>query len=234
MSENSIMERINISNDETIAKLLSSEGTNNEVILRGTLLEEFQYSHMYQGKPFYKSKISVRRKSGVKDIIPSIISQELFESLEDNLKGKNFEFIGKIHTHDVSGKDGKHHLVIFFSVHRIREAIYGEELKNLVFLRGNLCRKMFFRVKSATGTPILDFFIAVKEGYANRDNIPCIAWYDNAEYIHQKLKATDEIELIGRIQSRTYFKYDSKESDSGKPQTTYEIAVSEVRLISDK
>lgn len=232
MSENIQSERSSITENKDIVDMLNLEGASNRASLTGLFEHEFQYSHMYKGKKFYKSKIAVIRKSGVRDVIPVIISQEVFDTIQYKVKGKYLQITGQINTHDVGMGTEKHRLSVFFCASKISGKTCEGESNNTIFLRGKLCSKIYVKTKLTSGKKVLDFFIGVKKGYRKRDNIPCIAWYQVADYIQENLKPGDEIELIGRIQSRKYFKADNEESDCENAKTTYEIAVSEVRLVS--
>ena len=52
---------------------------NNQSTFSGEIISEFEYSHEVLGEKFYKSILSVRRKSGVSDNIPFMVSERLVE-----------------------------------------------------------------------------------------------------------------------------------------------------------
>ena len=52
---------------------------NNQATFSGEIISEFEYSHEVLGEKFYTSVLSVRRKCGVSDSIPFIVSERLVD-----------------------------------------------------------------------------------------------------------------------------------------------------------
>ena len=219
---------------ELTLKTEHAETTNNMSALRGYLLGDFFFSHEYQGQQFYKTKISVERNSGTKDIIPVIVSESIFKTLSNNLKGKYVEVTGQMYSHDIVVShvvEGvKHHLCIFFLAESITEKpVEDENSNNRIYLRGKLCDKVFLR-ELKNGMKVLDFFIAVPKQEGGRNHIPCVAWRGRACFINT-LNPGTYIEITGRIQSRKYSKRNPLNPEEIKLKTVYEVAVSKVQLI---
>ena len=55
---------------------------NNQATFSGEIISEFEYSHEVLGEKFYTSVLSVKRKSGVPDKIPFMVSERLLDVAE--------------------------------------------------------------------------------------------------------------------------------------------------------
>lgn len=70
----------------------------------------------------------------------------------------------------------------------------------------------------------LDLFVAVNSPHNQSDYIPCITWDRLAQFTNN-LEVGNRVEIIGRVQSRQYFKRYSPDSEEGEYRFVYEISV---------
>ena len=59
---------------------------NNQVVIMGTIVSEFEYSHEIFGEGFYMVDVEVQRLSDSCDIIPLMVSERLLD-VEEDLRG---------------------------------------------------------------------------------------------------------------------------------------------------
>lgn len=113
-----------------------------------------------------------------------------------------------------------------------REIEFVEEEKeeyksNQIYLDGYVCKEPIYR-KTPLGREIADLLIAVNRSYGKSDYIPCICWGRNARYA-SAFEVGEHVQIIGRIQSRTYIK---KLSDTlTEERTAYEVSVSKLECV---
>lgn len=202
--------------------------------LSGILGNEIHRSHEYNGIMFYKTFICVSRRSGVVDRIPVVIPENLLMTTStDYLNGKFVKITGQMYSHDMmvsyGGEGTKHHLHIFFLVETIAENPEEDESSNnSIRLKGTLCRGLKEKT-TWSGKRVVEFFIAVPKLEGGRNNIPCVAWGENARIVSAMMSGAS-IEIKGRAQSRQYQKKDPLNPDVLQRQTVYEVAVSKVKI----
>lgn len=195
-----------------------TEKQNNRVYILGDVLEKAVFSHEVYGEGFYEMKVSVKRLSGQKDILPVTISERL-------ISGKNLEVgsrlcaIGQFRSYNKL-VDGKSRLMLTVFVRELCEEFY-EQNPNSIALSGYICKPPVYRT-----TPfcreIADLLVAVNRAYNKSDYIPCIAWGRNARFV-KNIGVGEKIALSGRIQSREYNK---KISDTeSRVMTAYEVSI---------
>ena len=98
---------------------------------------------------------------------------------------------------------------------------------NSIFLDGYICKLPVYR-KTPLGREIADLLLAVNRPYGKSDYIPCICWGRNARYA-SAFEVGEHVQIIGRIQSRTYIK---KLSDTlTEERTAYEVSVSKLECV---
>lgn len=167
----------------------------NRVFVSGMVLDKpFQLKK--KGREiFFRTKISVKRNSGIEDIV-SVILPEVLLPVE---KGSEISIEGTYRSRNE--EDGSLKNYILASVLREEKE---NKCNNLVEITGFLCKAPSYR-STPFGRKITDLFIVVESHYRRKSYIPCIAWGRNAEYANT-LKAGDKIALSGRIQSREYQK----------------------------
>lgn len=211
---------------------------NNNVFVSGRIEDEFEYSHETNWEKFYRTRVIVKRLSGVEDYIPIIVSDLLLgrKWKKTSFKNKWVEVAGQFRSHNQLRSDGKTHLDLFLFVTEIN--IYEEESEmekaanmNLIYLEGTLCKKPLFKITSS-GRSIADIMLAVNRAYRRTDYIPCIVWGRNAQWISE-CEAGFEVKLYGRIQSRKFFKKYSQDSEEGEYRTAYEISIRQIQEVED-
>ncbi len=151
---------------------------NNNVFVSGRIEDEFEYSHETNWEKFYRTRVIVKRLSGVEDYIPIIVSDLLLgrKWKKTSFKNKWVEVAGQFRSHNQLRSDGKTHLDLFLFVTEIN--IYEEESEmekaanmNLIYLEGTLCKKPLFKITSS-GRSIADIMLAVNRAYRRTDYIP--------------------------------------------------------------
>lgn len=213
----------------------NSKEETNSVMISGRITEEFKFDHEVKWEKFYATRIAVRRKSGVEDMVPVIVSEALLnpEILSGKYAEKTVEMKGEFRSHNKPGEDGKSHLEIYLFA---KEVAFIEDdtddNKNEIFLRGYICKPPIWRETPKSKKDISELFIAVNRQYGKSDYIPCIAWGRNARRVGI-MQVGDCIELKGRIQSRKYFKKNLFNPKDGEVKEAYEISISDVHLIEE-
>lgn len=198
--------------------------SNNFVSLSGVIAEECEFSHEVYGEGFYIFKLEVKRLSDNYDILPVTISDRLIDI--NSLKiGMYVTISGQLRSYNhYSSKKNKLVLTAF-----VRSICFDEELgqnPNEIYLNGYVCKKPVYRT-TPFGREIADMLIAVNRNYGKSDYIPCIAWGRNAKFAGC-LDVGSNVQLWGRIQSRTYLK--KLESDETEERTAYEVSLSKIEL----
>lgn len=85
-----------------------------------------------------------------------------------------------------------------------------------------------------SGNSYLLFTLAVDRGFKDdngnyiTDFIPCVAWNNQAEFIHKYVQKGNMLEITGTIQSRTY------QTQSGDNRTVIEAIIDSVRNLTPK
>ena len=202
----------------------SKTADNNRVSLSGTISEECTFSHEVYGEGFYIFKMDVRRLSDNDDILPVTVSERLID-VNSLKKGMYVNVKGQLRSYNhYSGNKNRLILTAF-----AREISLDEESlqnPNEIFLNGFVCKKPVYRI-TPFGREITDLLIAVNRSYGKSDYIPCIAWGRNAKFAGS-LEIGTNIELWGRIQSRTYQK--RLDDDRVEERTAYEVSISKIGL----
>ncbi len=208
--------------------ILSNETTFNKcnkLWISGIVEKELEYSHCFHWEKFYTTRVIVRRTSGTEDLVPIIVSEKLISNiLKSSLTGKYMEVGGSICSYNELREDGLRHLKVFVYAKTIKVGDYENQNENIVFLEGYICKTPNYRM-TVTGRQITDLMVSVSRRYNKIDFIPCIAWGKNALYANT-LKEKDRIMLVGRIQSRSFFK-------KGETRIVYEVSISELALVED-
>ncbi len=98
---------------------------------------------------------------------------------------------------------------------------------NLVMLNGFICKEPIYRT-TPFGREITDILLAVNRSYNKSDYIPCIFWGRNARFTGG-MKVSDNIKIMGRIQSRSY----QKKLETGEvlDKVAYEVSVSKIEVM---
>ncbi len=210
---------------------------NNQVIIMGQIISDFQFSHEIFGEGFYMVDVNVPRLSDSCDVIPLMVSERLIDVNED-YRGQGIMVQGQFRSYNrhesVSGQGlmmRKNKLVLSVFA---RELEFVDEMPessktNQIYLDGYICKEPIYR-KTPLGREIADLLLAVNRPYGKSDYIPCICWGRNARFANT-FKVGTRCELWGRIQSREYMKKISEEES--EKRIAYEVSVSKLELMED-
>ena len=200
---------------------------NNQVSIMGKIDTGFTFSHQVFGEGFYTMEILVRRLSDSEDRIPVMVSERLLDVTQD-YTGEYIEIQGQFRSYN--RHEEKHNRLVL--------SVFARELKfveedeetvplNQIFLDGYICKPPVYR-RTPLGREIADMLLAVNRPYGKSDYIPCICWGRNARYA-SAFEVGEHVQIIGRIQSRTYIK---KLSDTlTEERTAYEVSVSKLECV---
>ncbi|MDO4977585.1 MAG: single-stranded DNA-binding protein [Eubacteriales bacterium] len=201
---------------------------NNQAIVEGEIISDFEFSHEMFGEGFYMVKLRVSRLSVSADIIPLLISERLIDVRESHL-GRFVEVRGQFRSFNERGEDGNHLILSLF----VKDLVFLDELNdcnpNSIFLDGYICKGPVYRT-TPLGREIADILLAVNRAYSKSDYIPCICWGRNARYAGS-LPVGSRVQLWGRIQSREYIK--KVEDNSIVSRVAYEISVNTMECFED-
>lgn len=200
---------------------------NNQVIVAGEIVSEFQYSHEVFGEGFYMVDLSVSRLSNSTDIIPLMVSERLIDVTED-CTGEFLQAAGQFRSYN-RHEEKKNRLVLSVFVRELEFLAPDDmvEKSNQIFLDGYICKEPIYR-KTPLGREIADLLIAVNRSYGKSDYIPCICWGRNARFA-SGFEVGAHVQILGRIQSREYVKkLDMQETVK---RTAYEVSVSKIEYL---
>ncbi|MFR7926063.1 MAG: single-stranded DNA-binding protein [Mediterraneibacter faecis] len=97
-----------------------------------------------------------------------------------------------------------------------------------IFLDGYICKASDLSRRHRLEEKLRILLLAVNRPYGKSDYIPCICWGRNARYA-SAFEVGEHVQIIGRIQSRTYIK---KLSDTlTEERTAYEVSVSKLECV---
>ena len=202
---------------------------NNQVLLAGEIVSDFEYSHEVYGEAFYFMMFSVERISGTVDCIPVMVSERLID-INSDLIGKHVCIIGQYRSFNKHDGDKSR---LELSVFAIELELLDEENEviiqsenNKIFLDGYICKAPAYR-KSPLGREIADILVAVNRLYGKSDYIPCICWGRNARFA-SGLEVGARVQLYGRIQSRGYLKKLSE--TEAEQRVAYEVSASRIEV----
>lgn len=199
---------------------------SNMVCIAGEIVSDFEFSHQFNEKKFYKCKIKITRNSGAADAIP-VITPECFINPKTDYTGIHAIIVGSYHSRKVfSG--GRMRLELFVFAKDVIWANTADE--NLVLLKGVISKSPIFR-KTPKGRSITDIMLTVKRESGKTDYIPCVAWGENAMLASQ-LDVGTEVSITGRIQSREYQKRLSESCSMLK--TAYEVSISQMEVVESE
>ena len=201
--------------------------SNNKGKLIGKIYEDVTNKFELQGEVFYEGFVSIDRLSDNTDTIPFTISEKLLKAYNLTLKAdQEIAFGGELRSYNRI-IDGKSRLILSFFVKDILDNEDTAQQTNELNLIGFICKEPIYR-KTPFEREICDVLIAVNRPNFNKsDYIPCIIWGRNARLM-QNQKVGTKINLIGRIQSRTY----KKEISEGEfeERTAYEVSAQKLTI----
>lgn len=190
----------------------------NQAVLCGTMAALPSFSHENHGRRFYRFLLDVPRLSGASDLLPVLAAEDVLETAAAD-GGDRVRVTGQLRSFNNHKPTGR----------RLILSVYAETLEtcdgaaeNSVALTGAICRPPVFR-RTPLGREICDVMLAVQRRYRRTDHIPCILWGRTAQET-ALLPVGTELELYGRLQSRTYIKV---LDDRREERTAYELSVME-------
>lgn len=201
--------------------------TNNQANITGTIEGEFKFSHELYSEKFYIFTVNIPRLSGAHDYINVIISERLLIDQSFN-PGDKVTVTGQFRSYN-SMDNGDNRLVLNVFAKDIE--LCTEEVNhnpNSLYLNGYVCKPPVYRT-TPFGREITDLLLAVNRSYNKSDYIPVIAWGRNARFA-KTLSVGDNVQIYGRIQSRTYQKHISE--DEVITKTAYEVSVNRLETAS--
>ena len=200
------------------------EHTDNQIILRGSLLELPAFSHENHGRRFFRFTLEVPRLSGAVDLLPVVAEESILNAM-DLSGGEMLTVTGQIRSHNIREEGVRHLLVFVFAASIICED--GDPI-NDARIEGLLCREPTYR-RTPLGREICDAMLAVPRGFKRADYLPCILWGRTAHEVAQG-HTRDRVTIVGRLQSRIY----TKMTDDGpEERTAYEISALTAEIITD-
>lgn len=188
---------------------------NDTVRLCGEAAGRPVYSHTGRDGVYFKFPLSVRRLSGVEDVLNIVVSEESMGLLEVEAAPR-LRVTGEVRSYN--NRSGVGPRLVITVLARELEFTDGD-FENAVTLTGTLCRAPSLR-RTPMGREISDLMLAVPRGSARSDYIPCIAWGAVARRAAGWAVGTG-VTVTGRLQSRAYIKM---EDDVPVEKVAYEIS----------
>ena len=202
---------------------------NNRVTLIGAIAEEPGFDHQTYGRSFYKTTVTVIRKSGTVDRIPVMIPDDACD-IESLRIGDTVKLTGYYKSVNQVVENVRH-LILYMYAKTVEKMdpneIIDMSTNNLIQLTGFICKEPVFRT-TPLGKEITDIMLAVNHSYKRTNYIPCIVWGRLAQEAKDYPVGTC-MSLTGRIQSREYKKVTEKGAEP-ETRTAYEISVREARV----
>lgn len=203
----------------------------NKVQVTGRVVSELKEDHVYKKIKIYKFFISIPRLSGICDILPVMISENIIKENKLEIKeGINITIDGEYKSYDdMAG--GKKRLILYIHANEIKNYISNEDIitNNKIILQGMVCSKGELRI-SRKGRRYVDILVKV-DSLNSTYYIPCIIWNWHKNK-GRKLKLGETILLEGRIQSKIYEKkYESGESEN---KVAYEVSILRFNIVKEK
>lgn len=197
---------------------------NNQVTIFGEVVSILRFSHEVFGDSFYTFDLSVKRCSGIADIIPVLVSSQLLDASTD-YTGSFFQVNGQFRSYNqYHGPKLQVVLSVFArEIYPVCATDCNHGQMNIK-LNGYVCKPPVYR-ETPLGRKITELLLAVNRPYGKSDYIPCICWGENATFA-AIYEVGHQIQITGRIQSREYVK---KISDTETvTRTTYEVSASKI------
>ena len=182
---------------------------NNQAVVAGEIISDFEFSHEVFGEGFYFVKLKVSRLSHSSDIIPLLVSERLIDVSQSHI-GQFLEARGQFRSYN-KHENNRNHLVL---------SLFVRELELIDSVENRKPRT------TPLGREIADVLLAVNRAYGKSDYIPCICWGRNARYAGN-LSVGSRIQLWGRIQSREYQKRVGENNVVSR--VAYEISVNKMK-----
>jgi len=200
---------------------------NNQVMMIGEIVSEFEFSHEVYGEGFYLVDISVSRLSDSVDYIPLMVSERLVDVTQSYI-GETISVSGQFRSYN-RHEEKKNRLILSVFVRELEfvDEIEDDIKSNQIYLDGYICKEPIYR-KTPLGREIADLLVAVNRSYGKSDYIPCICWGRNARYA-SSFEVGSHVEVYGRIQSREYIKKIGEEQT--EKRVAYEVSVNKIEFL---
>jgi hypothetical protein len=138
---------------------------NNQVIVAGEIISDFQFSHEIFGEGFYMVDLIVSRLSDTHDVIPLMVSDRLFD-VEHSHIGEKVIAKGQFRSYN-KHDESKNRLILSVFVREIATLTEEEERENKpnqIYLDGYICKEPVYRM-TPLGREIADILLAVNRAY---------------------------------------------------------------------
>ena len=141
---------------------------NNQVVVMGTIVSDFTYSHEIFGEGFYMVDVEVERLSDSSDVIPVMISERLI-NVEEDYKGCMISVTGQFRSYN-RHEEKKNRLILSVFVRELEfvDEIEDDVKSNQIYLDGYICKEPIYR-KTPLGREIADLLVAVNRSYGKSD-----------------------------------------------------------------
>ena len=197
----------------------------NRVILIGKVESENFEEQISHDIKYYLGHFFVERMSGTIDRIPIRIREEVLKAFPSDIFKEKVQLIGEIVTkNDINGR-----LNLAVQVRNIIKQTKDVCDKNEIVLEATICKKNYR--ETPFGRQITDLMLASNRNYGKTAYVPTITWGYQAVAL-QNVDVGTKISVKGRLQSRKYMKKYS--DDNWEEKETYELSVSEYKIISQK
>ena len=205
---------------------------SQKIVLTGVIVSYPEIVSVRNGKKLFRIYVDANRISNIVDRIPVTFSEnsktyKLLKEVEENkedIVGLPILCIGEIRSYD-STKNGLHSLNNTVMSHKMKRVTKSDADINNVKVKAYIS-KLFDIRETPSGAIIQDCILAIPRGKAT-DYVPTIFWNRDAKIIHESYKVGDLVSLIGRLQSREYYK--TKKDDEGndvvEEKIRYELSV---------
>ena len=202
---------------------------NNQVVIAGEVVKDFEFSHDVFGEGFYILEVAVNRLSNSFDVIPLMISERLID-VKQSYVGRFIEVFGQFRSYN-RHEENKNKLVLSVFVREVNLLESADEIQrpNSIFLDGYICKEPVYR-KTPLGREIADLLLAVNRPYGKSDYIPTIAWGRNAIRTSEFNIGT-RVKVSGRLQSREYNK--KIDDEKYEERTAYELSASMIDVVEE-
>jgi single-stranded DNA-binding protein len=197
---------------------------NNQVILKGRVVDDPTYSHSLYGERFFNLMLEVPRLSGVADVLPVMASDRLLHLMNVSA-GDEIAVFGQLRSYNRL-QEGRNRLILTVFARHIAPPEDVPDNPNQVLLEGYVCRPPVYRT-TPFGREITDLLIAVNRPYNKSDYIPVISWGRNARYA-ETLEVGQKVFIHGRMQSRQYQK--KLPDGTVEDRTAFEVSVSFIEM----
>ena len=205
-----------------------SEEDFNCVCIIGKVISSLEFCNSGLNEDYYIMKVSVRRDSGVFDVLPVMFTTRKIDVSRD-YRGMFIEVAGYFRSICIR-RDGKRQNLVYIYArqHQFISEIPVDSCTNFIQVCGSICQEAVFR-KTLKGKHICDVLLSVRRFTSGiSDRIPCIVW-GNIGYFLKNQPVGKRLSVSGRIQSRVYRKWVGE--DTFEFHTVYELSAFHVDVL---